>query len=146
MKSTTSKVVAVPKSTTIRSPWMLGVGGDGVERAVGADIVRLVDVERDRPGGRALPGDQRLDVEIFGREHLEIVQRARHHGADDHRVDVALRAAFELEQLVQPDRILVGGAARVGRDPPARLDLAALDQREDEVGVAGIDGEQHAAS
>ena len=40
---------------------------------------------------------------------------------------------LELEQLVQPDRILVGGAARVGRDPPARLDLAAVDQREDQL-------------
>ena len=56
-----------------------------------------------------------------------------------------LRKAFELEQLVKPDRILVGGPPRVGRDPPARLDLAAVDQREDEVGIAGIDGEQHGA-
>ena len=122
---------------------MLGVRGDGVERAVGADVLRLVDVERDRPGRRALARDQRLDLEIFAGEHFEIVQRARHDGADDHRVDVGLGIAFELEQLVQPDGILVGGPPRVGRDPPARLDLAPVDQREDEVGVAGVDGEQH---
>ena len=30
--------------------------------------------------------------------------------------------AFELEQLVEPDGILVGGAARVGGDPPAGAD------------------------
>ena len=59
-------------------------------------------------------------------------------------VDVGLRIAFELEQLVQPDGILVGGAPRVGRDAPARLDLAAVDQREDEVRIAGVNGEQHA--
>ena len=122
---------------------MAGVRGDGVERAVGADALRLVDVERDRPVRRALPGDQRLDAEIFLGEHFEVVQRARDDGADDHRVDVAAAIAFELEQLVQPDRIFVGGAPRIGGDPPARRDLAALDQREDDVGVAGIDREQH---
>ena len=53
--------------------------------------------------------------------------------------------ALKLEQLVEPHRILVGGAAGIGGDAPARLDLAAVDQREDEVGVPGIDGEQHAA-
>ena len=51
--------------------------------------------------------------------------------------------AFELEQLVEPHRIFVGGAARVGGDPPARADLPVIDQREDDIGVAGIDGEQH---
>ena len=61
-------------------------------------------------------------------------------------VDVGLGEAFEREQLVQPDRILIGGAPRIGRDPPARADDAVLDQREDEVGVAGVDGEQHGVS
>ena len=125
---------------------MLGMSGDRVQRAVGADIVRLIDVERDRPAGRALPRDHRLDMEIFVRQHLEVVKRARHHRADDHRLDVAPRIAFELEQLVKPHRILVGGAARVGGDPPARLDLAAVDQREHQVRVSGIDREQHASS
>ena len=123
---------------------MFGVGGDGVERAVGADILRLVDVElraarRPRPARRSAA----RRPEIFVREHFEIVERARDDRADDHRLDVGSAKAFELEQLVQPDRILIGGAPRIGRDPPARLDLAVLDQREDEIGVAGVDGEQH---
>ena len=58
----------------------------------------------------------------------------------------ALGEAFELEQLVEPDRILVGGAPRIGGDPPAGADHAVLDQGEDEVGVAGVDGEQHRRS
>ena len=124
--STTSNVVAVPKSMTMRSPSMLGVRRDHVERAVGADALRLVDVERDRPGRGALPRDQRLDVEIFGSQHFEIVQRAGNDGADDHRFDVGLGIAFELEQLVKPHRIFVRGSPRVGRDAPPRLDLAAL--------------------
>ena len=119
------------------------VGGDGVEHPVGADRFGLGDVELDPPFGRRLAGDERLDAEIFGGEHFEIVKRARHHRADDHRLDVGLGEAFEREQLVQPDRILIGGPPRIGRDPPARADHAVLDQSEDQVGVAGVDGEQH---
>ena len=63
---------------------MLGMGGDCVERAVSTDALRLSPVERDRPGRRSLPGDQRFNPEIFGAQHFEIVQRARHDGADDH--------------------------------------------------------------
>src|SRR2546430_1708826 len=47
------------------------------------------------------------------------------------------------EQLMQPDAVLVGGPARVGGDAPARLDLAFVHEREDEVGVPDIDREQH---
>ena len=122
---------------------MLGVRGDGVERPVGADILRFVDIELDRPGRRPLSGDQRFNSEIFVRENFEIVERARDDRPDDHGMHIALRQAFELEQLMEPDRIFVGRPARVGRDPPARADVAAVDQGEDEVGIAGIDGEQH---
>jgi hypothetical protein len=72
--------------------------------------------------------------------------RARNDRADDHRVDGIARMAFELEQLVQPDCILIGGAARIGGDAPTRADLPLLHQREDEVGVSGIDGEKHGSS
>src|SRR4051794_519203 len=51
--------------------------------------------------------------------------------------------AFELEQLVKPHGILVGRAPRIGRDPPARLDRPAIDEREDDVGITGIDRKQH---
>ncbi len=81
----------------------------------------------------------------FCRQHFEVVQRPRHHRADNHRIDIGLGEAFELEQLVQPHGILVGGSPRVGRDPPAGLDLARVDQRKDKVGIPGIDGEQHAS-
>ena len=53
------------------------VGGDGVERPVGADILRLVDVElraasRPRPARRPA-----ASAEIFLGQHFEIVERAR---------------------------------------------------------------------
>src|SRR4029079_13839351 len=70
-------------------------------------------------------------------------ERARDDGADDHAIDLVARKSFELEQLVKPDAILVGGPARVGGDPPAFLDLALVHQREDEVRIPGVDGKQH---
>src|SRR4051812_565834 len=45
---------------------------------------------------------------------------------------------------MQPDRILVGRAPRVGGDAPAGLNLAAVDQREDQVGIADVDRQNHA--
>ena len=72
------------------------------------------------------------------------MQRSRHDSTDDHTVDVVARKAFELEQLMEPDRILVCSAPRIGGDAPACLDLAAVDQREDQVGITDIDREDHA--
>ena len=53
------------------------------------------------------------------------------------------RRARSAEQAAQQHRHLVGGAARVGRDPPVRDDLVAVEQPEHGVGVADVDGEQH---
>ena len=44
---------------------MFGVRGDDVEGAVGADIVRLIDVERHRPARIALSGNQRRLAKVF---------------------------------------------------------------------------------
>src|SRR6476620_563604 len=125
---------------------MLGMRCDGVERAVGPYVLRLVDVELDWPLGASLAGDDRLDLEIFPREDFEIVERAGDHGTDDHRVDRFLLVIFELEQLMKPDRIFVAGPPRVGRDAPARLDLALVNQCEDEVRIAGVDGKKHGSA
>ena len=137
----------MPKSMTIRSPGWCAMRGDRVERAVGADRRRLDDVELDavdRPA--AARRRARSTPKYLLAEHLQIVERARHDRADDDGGHVVAGEAFELEQLVQPHRIFVGGAARIGGDPPARADLPAfVHQREDDVGVAGIDREQHGA-
>jgi hypothetical protein len=119
---------------------------DRVDRAIGAEALRLVDVEDDAPFDRRAPGDQRLAAEILLRQHLEIVQRAGHDGGDDDGVDLAAVIAFEREQLAEPDGIFVRGAARIGGDAPARLDRPPLDQCEDDIGIAGIHREQHRQS
>jgi len=100
--------------------------GDGVERAVGADAARLLDIQLDTPARCALPRHLGLDTEIFAAEHLQIMERARNDDADDHRIDIAPRAPFQLEQLVEPNDIFVRRPPRIGRDPPARLDFARL--------------------
>ena len=51
---------------------MLRVRRDHVESAVGAHVLRFVNVELERPFGPALPGDQRFDMKIFAREHFEM--------------------------------------------------------------------------
>jgi hypothetical protein len=71
------------------------------------------------------------------------VQRARHDGADDYRAHIGASIALKFQQLMEPDRILIRRPPRIGRDPPTGADCLVLDEREDEVGVAGIDGEQH---
>lgn len=123
---------------------MACVRGDHVHRTVRPDILRLVDVEGDAPFDRRAPGDQRVDAEIFRCQHLQVVERAGHHGGDDNGLDILAVMAFQLEQLVQPDGILIGGATRVGGDPPARLDRVTLDQREDDIGIPCVDRKQHA--
>ena len=49
-------------------------------------------------------------------------------------------------QALEEDGELVGGAAGVGGDPPVLDDLLAVEEAEDGVGVADVDGEQHQPS
>jgi hypothetical protein len=58
---TQSKVVAVPKSTTMQVLMVALVGGDRVHDAVGADLLRVV-VEDRHAGLDARPDHQRLGV------------------------------------------------------------------------------------
>ena len=75
------------------------------------------------------------------------MERARDHRGDDHGSHVAARMAFHPQQLVEPDRVFVRRAARIGGDPPALHDRAAgIDQREFDIGIAVIDREQHRAA
>jgi hypothetical protein len=129
----------------------LGMGGNGIDRAIRTQRARLVHVDVDRIADRPLARDQRLDPEVVGGKHLQVVQRAGHDGGnDDLRHRLAIDAA-DGEQLHEPYRVFIAGPAWIGGDAPARLQLAIprprrrcrLEQGENDVGVAGIDGEQH---
>jgi hypothetical protein len=79
-------------------------------------------------------------------EHLEVVECARNHGSYDHRIHVCLGKALQLEKLVKPHRIFVGGPSRIGGDPPAGPNDPIFEESEDEIGVAGVDREKHGLS
>src|SRR5690606_6384247 len=126
-------------------------GGDclrrnGIAGAVSANRLRLVDPERNAPAHRIAARDERLDPEIFVGKQAQIVERSRHDGRNDHRVDVAAVVPLDAPKLVEPDHIFVGRAAAVGRDPPAREQLGAAKKRELGVCVADINREQHGYS
>jgi hypothetical protein len=41
---------------------------------------------------------------------------------------------------MKPDSIFVARPPRVGRNPPTRFDLAPIDEREDDIRIARVDG------
>src|ERR1700719_3756258 len=48
--------------------------------------------------------------------------------------------------MIEPDDIFVGRPLALGRGAPAALEIGAIPNREDGVGIVGIDDEEHAAS
>ena len=77
-----SKVVAVPKSTTIaRVPWKRAARR--VDQAVGPDLVRVLDPDRQRhvPGGR----DYQRQVLASGTDAPRPGRQRGHHGGERDR-------------------------------------------------------------
>ena len=103
----------------------------------------MLDIEFETPFRSALPRNQRGDAEIFFRQDGEIVDRARHHRTDNDLVDVPAVEPLELGELQQPNGIFVARPARIRGNPPAGLYLALVDQREDDIGISDIGGQQH---
>jgi hypothetical protein len=61
-------------------------------------------------------------------------------------VEICSAKPLNRHQLQQPDREFIRSAARIGGDTPTRLHLAPVIEREDDIGIAHINGQQHAAS
>lgn len=74
---------------------VIGMGGDGVDQTVGADRLGPVGPDGDAEIDIVLADHQRLALEIFAAEALEIEQRLRHHGRDDRAVDVGRLQALD---------------------------------------------------
>ena len=68
---------------------------------------------------------------------------ARDHRGNDGLAHILTLEPLDGQELHQPDRIFITRTARIGSDAPARLDGEAVKQRENDIGVADIDGEQH---
>ena len=139
---TASKVVAVPKSTTMHGPAVAAVGRDGVDDAVGAQLVRVVDRERDA-GAHAGADDERLAVEVLDRQRAVGGRQRRHHRRDDHRVELAEAAAAQPQDLVVVGGELVGRGAALGGDAPLVEQLLAVVDARLGLGVPDVDREQH---
>src|SRR5882672_6290094 len=114
-----------------------------VGETIGADAVGAIIV--DRKSRRDIRGtdNQRFAMQIAPTQIPKIEERVRHDGGDDGLIEIAEVQAFEFQKLRQPNAILVGGAACRGCGAPLRANGVALADREDDVGISGVDGEQH---
>ena len=108
-------------------------------RPIRADRLRFLDIQRDAKPRWIASCDQGLHAEIFDGQHLKIMQRTRNDGADDDTRHCRTIPAVQRQQLTQPHRIFVCRPARIGRNAPARDDSFAVDQREHDIGIAGVD-------
>ena len=69
---------------------------------------------------------------------------ARHARRDHHAGDLRVeREAVEAEELLEHQRELVGRALGDGGDAPVVDELAVVEETDDGLGVAAVDGEQH---
>ena len=96
-----SKVVAVPRSTTIASRSIDAARRQRVDDAVGADGERLVDVERDRQRRRASTIERRSDREVAHGTPRERRRHARHDRPDRHAPHDVRRESAGREQRLQ---------------------------------------------
>jgi len=83
--------------------------------------------------------DEWFDIEIVARQHADVVQCARHNRRNDDLIDIASVNPVDLQELHQPHGIFVTGSPRIGCDAPTRLDLAPIEQGEDNIRIPGID-------
>ena len=122
------------------------VRADRVRDAIGADVLRLV-VE-DRHAG-ADPGlhHHRLVAEVALGHLAERGGDARDAGRDrDTRHVRVEREAVEAEELLEHQRELVGRAVGDGGDAPVVDELVVVEEPDDGLGVAAVDGEQHVSA
>lgn len=92
---------------------------ENVERAVGAQRGRLVDVDLEAPARRALSGEERCDAEILLAQHGEVVIGARDHRGDDDLGDV---------RALKPS-ILSSWSSHTAYSSPVRRGSVAIRQR-----------------
>ena len=114
-----------------------------VHDPVAAGFLGIVGPHRD---ARLHAGfhDQRPQVRIVTPAHQpHLMQYRRHRRAQRDPVDVLLAAgASPVQEPVQHDRQLIGGAVRDRREPPVLNQLVPVEDAEDHICVADINGEQ----
>ena len=93
-------------------------GPDGVGDPVGTDLARVL-VEHGHAGLHARLDDERLPVEVALREASERSGDPGDRRAQGHALHIGPPVeAVESQELLDHERVLVGGPFHVGRDPP----------------------------
>ena len=142
---TTSTQMDEPKSTTIAAECVPLECGQAVDDPVGADLLRIVDEQRECPV--RTPGSiehVRHRGPVLLEHHADLVQHRRHRrqtgGAGQPLGVVA-------DQPVDGQGQFVGGDLGLGPDPPVLHHLRVITgpgyQPDDGMGVANVDGKQH---
>ena len=120
------------------------MGREGVGDAVGAHVLGVLVKDLDaRLGARSHDHGIVPQVAPAGFDQRR-VQRG-HDAGDDHSSYLADLAAAKREELGQLNTDLVGGAVDARRGAPVGRQLLTVVERERDVGVADVDGEQHVA-
>jgi len=121
------------------------VGGYRVDDAIRSDLARAVVQDR-HPGAHRGPDHQGLAGERAPHDLTQWIGEGRDHAGDDAGVDLPVVDVAQHEHLAHEDRVFVGGA--LPRALAAKLlnQPISIEQTEPDVGIADVDGEQHAAS
>ena len=141
---TTSKLVQVPKSTTTQAPAEPLVGSDGVDEAVGADLVRVVDADR-HPGLQPGPDREEDGVDVA------LASAARTPSPSGGTTDETMAASRSPSPAARASRPAMRSPAR-RRSRPARVwkrqcwaRSLAVEGAEVGLGVADVHREKHGA-
>src|SRR6185437_13016191 len=116
---------------------------DGVDQAVRANRIGAIHLDADAEIDVSVADDHGFAFEIFAAEHAQVEQRSGNDGGDNGRVDIGEAKARERDQRLEQDGVFIGRARGFGDGAPFGAHFLAVINREDDVGVTGVDGEQH---
>ena len=135
-------LIPVPKSTTTQASPKALVGGDRVDKAVGADLQRIVDANR-HPSLDARPDRQAVSIKVALGQLLILGAERRHHGGDADGVEIVEGHPAEGQEPGDPLGQLVAGRPRTGLEAPVLGQPIVVEGAEVGLGVADVDREKH---
>ena len=114
-----------------------------VGEAVRTQRLRVVDANVDA-GFDSGADHHGIDVQELDDACTERVHDLRHDGRDDHVIDIRGTQAAQREELRDHQAVLVGRVVRFRRDSVGADDVVAVQEAENDVGVADVDRYEHA--
>ena len=139
---TASKLIAVPKSTTMHGPPYLSKAATLLTMRSAPTSCGL-SYCTGMPGLHARLDEQRLLAEIaLGHSGERGIQR-RHDRADNHAADFARLEIRESEKIARENAVFVDGLIARGGKPPVRDEFLAAENAEHRVCIADIERQKH---